>query len=64
MEEIEKYAKENRIPIMQKDGILYLSLSFSIVVTLMFLFALAIIIAEYPIALPISKIFVILFSLM
>ena len=24
MEEIEKYAKENRIPIMQKDGILYL----------------------------------------
>ena len=24
MEELEKYAKENRIPIMQKDGVLYL----------------------------------------
>ena len=25
MEELEKYAKENKIPIMQKDGILYLT---------------------------------------
>ena len=24
VEELEKYAKENKIPIMQKDGILYL----------------------------------------
>ena len=24
MEELEKYAKENKVPIMQKDGILYL----------------------------------------